>query len=392
MKNCAHKIATSSTRAACFVLVTLFWFAPVEPSHAMVRACEQPYCSNQALEGGPLARTFTPQHHAKGNVAADFVFTRDDLLRLFAIGSKVAIVWSYPGEVYPLNIGSRDLETAQSWTLPAMPIDDPSIWTLIDASDTPHIGLFPGATHALVTTNDQFLEGTVYLYYEVGDFALYSRGEVIEPPGEAYVLYNTYDTTIAIFPLAETLVMNDELDVLYRGQDAILTRDIRMHGFGAWHVSPETTLEAGVFVNRVEFHSDQVQLNPEFLGSETYYSFVAADGTWLEFGIADAGGDGTEIPEGDVLIDDIAYVRIVDAGTTAFETETLPERPTWSAYPNPADDVIRFSASTSVSLYDVLGRLIRTGASVDHLDVSDLTPGPYLLRDEAGHSELVVIR
>ena len=375
-------------------LLAFFLLMPAEPSFAAGYPCQMPDCPTSADSGGgkALTRTFTLQGAKSGT---GFELTREDFLRIFAIGREVHINLSPEGEIYEMNIGFTDTENAQVWQLPDIPFEGPSIWVIMEPAATPHASLFPEATHALVTMNDQINEGTVYQYYNFAETALILLGEAWEMLGGAPVQTFQYDFQLALFPLNTATSFTHDMPVNYFGADARHIQEVAMHGFGPFELSAEETLEAGAFFNDIIF-TDPDAADPydpnAIIDFDTGYSIFGTDGTWFQFYIADPPtGDSTAI-QGDVYIEDVEYWRVVDATTTAIEDETPPETPTWSVYPNPATDVIHFSEPTSVSLYDVLGRMVGKGTSVQHLDVSTLTPGMYLVRSELGQSKTIVVQ
>ncbi len=372
------------------LLSAFFLSVPARPVFASTNYCEEPIGCTPG--GGKLTRTFLPHHLGKTATGATFELTRDDFLRLFAIGREIHISLSPEGETYEMNIGFTDLENPQTWQLPDIPFEGPSIWTITDPATTPHGSLYPEATHALISTNDLIAEGTVYLFYNMAETALILLGEVVEPPNEAPPEFYPYGVTLTLFPMNTTMGFFVEQSVTFDSTFADLTNQVGMHGFGSFQLSNNEILEAGAFYNDLVLR-DPNEPDPNIvIDFETIYSIFAIDGTWFDFFIADPPeGDSTAI-QGDVYIEDVEYWRVVDATTTAIEEEAPPETSTWSVYPNPATDVIRFSEPMSVTLYDVLGRTVGTGTSVQHLDVSTLKPGLYLVRAEEGQSKTLIIQ
>ena len=382
------------------LLSALFLLMPVKPSFAGGSTCTIPDCPTGCdpilkllgICGGTLVRTFTPGHHAKSATGRTFELTRDDFLRLFAIGREVHINLSPDGESYEMNIGFTDLVNAQAWQLPDIPFEGPSIWAIIDPAATPHASEFPSATHALVSMNDQIAEGTVYLFYEFADTALMLLGEVVEPPNEAPLEVYIYGFPLTLFPMNTEMGFFAEQGVIIDSTLAISSSQVGMHGFGTFQVSDDETLEAGAFFNDVVFRDPNEPDPNVVIDFDTAYSIFGTDGTWMHFFIADPPeGDSVAI-QGDVYIEDVTYWRVVDAAATAVEEETPPEAPAWSVYPNPATDMIRFSTPTSFTLYDILGRVLRRGTSAHAVTVSGLTPGLYLVRSESGQSRTVIVQ
>jgi hypothetical protein len=356
--------------------------------------CEIPNCpvGCGGATAAALVRTFNPNKTAS---SVDFEITREDFLRLYAIGREVHIGLSPAEGSYEMDIGFWDLDNPQVWEMPDIPFLGPSVWTITDPSETPHASLFPEATHVLVTTNYQLTPGTVYEYYNIAETAVIMLGRVVEPPNEAPLETERFDLTLALFPLNESLGVYQEAEVDYDGLQVLRLQAVEMLGFGTFAYDAQDIVNAGTFIDDIVF-SNLDAVDPydpdEIITFETRYSIFGEDGSWFSFYVDDPPeGDSTAIM-GDIYAHFVESWRVVDATSTAIEDETPPETPTWSVYPNPATDVIQFSEPTSVALYDVLGREVGKGTSVQHLDVSQLTPGLYLVRSEAGESKTLIIR
>ncbi len=390
MRNEALKQNLFSSVGGLILLSAFFLLMPAKPVFAGGNTCTEPL--GCAPGSGKLTRTFLPHHLGKTASGAAFELTRDDFLRLFAIGREIHISLSPEGETYEMNIGFTDLENPQTWQLPDIPFTGPSVWTITDPAATPHGSLFPEATHALVSMNDQIAEGTVYLFYEFAETELILLGEVVEPPNEAPLETYQYGITLTLFPMNTAMGFFAEQEVIVDSTLADLTNQVGMHGFGTFQLSDDETLEAGAFFSDLVVRDPNEPDPNVVIDFYTHYSIFGEDGTWFDFYIADPPEGDTTFIQGDVYIEYVEYWRVVDATTTAIEDETPPETPAWSVYPNPATDVIRFSEPTSVSLYDVLGREVGTGTAVQQLDVSNLTPGLYLIRSEAGQTKTLIIQ
>ncbi len=382
-----------STAATYLVLAAFFLVVPVEISLGSgISVCVAP-CD---LVLGKMTRTFTPGHFARAGShtgsRVNFEMTRDDLLRVYAIGREVHISYSPEGEIYEMDIGFTDLVTARKWQLPAIPIDAPSIWIITDPAETAHVSVFPEATHALVTMNDHIYEGTVYLYFNVAEAALVFLGEAVEPPNGAPLETIANDRLVTLFPMNEAMNIHSEKTMEFEGEEVLYTQEVAMHGFGTLQLSADESLEAAAFYDD-EILRNPYEPDPDInLGWRTHYSIFATDGTLLAFYIA-APPEGDHTPNnGEVYIGSVEYWRVVDSMVTAIEAETPPEVTSWTAYPNPATDVVHFSEPTTVSLYDILGRAVRAGEQVQEIDVSGLSPGLYLVRADTGASKTLVIQ
>jgi hypothetical protein len=67
-----------------------------------------------------------------------------------------------------------------------------------------------------------------------------------------------------------------------------------------------------------------------------------------------------------------------------FQSVNGHPEPTFSAYPNPCSDVIRFMSPLSGQLLTPDGRVVMTIKSATTMDVSVLDRGPYILRPNSG--------
>lgn len=66
--------------------------------------------------------------------------------------------------------------------------------------------------------------------------------------------------------------------------------------------------------------------------------------------------------------------------------EEIPEPDYFLVYPNPTTDVLYFTQTTSVSVYDMLGKKLIRLDNVKKIDVTGLSIGMYLLKTDNGHT------
>ena len=113
--------------------------------------------------------------------------------------------------------------------------------------------------------------------------------------------------------------------------------------------------------------------------------------------------DAVEVPS---LTSDVSFGRAVDAATSwIFFSEPTPYAPngtvgigefesqTFTFYPNPASNNIRFSKNIdSLSLTDAQGRKVGQWTNITNLDVSSLSNGLYLLQMNTETFRLVISR
>lgn len=386
--------------SASVLFLALLFIRPVTPSHGGVYSshnCDPAVdiCNGSGKQGEGLTRTFTPRHvRAMGSgTQGSFVLTRDDFVRFFPVGHEVHMRLSPEDGVYPMDVGFSFSTTPKAWQMPAIPWEGPAIWTVTEPAGTPHVSLFPGATHALVSTNDLLSEGTVYLYYNLAETALILLGEAVAPPDGAPLQVYSYNFPITVFPMDSQLHHQVEEQIEVEGLQLLVTQDVAYHGFGTFQLSDDELLEAGAFYDDIVYR-DANETDPDvMLGWTTYYTIIGTEGTVFSFYIADPPGGGDEVPiEGEVFIQSVELWRVVEPTLTAVADQPSSEAEAWTVYPNPATDVLRFSEAADVYVYDLLGRRVLGGDAVERLDVRALSPGVYVVRTGTSVSRLVMIQ
>jgi hypothetical protein len=61
-------------------------------------------------------------------------------------------------------------------------------------------------------------------------------------------------------------------------------------------------------------------------------------------------------------------------------------------FPNPAKDQVNFSKKDDYMVYDVSGRLVKQATNTQSINISDLTPGLYLINNSNGISKKLLIK
>ena len=64
----------------------------------------------------------------------------------------------------------------------------------------------------------------------------------------------------------------------------------------------------------------------------------------------------------------------------------------FSMFPNPAKDQVNFSKKDDYMVYDVSGRLVKQATNTQSINISDLTPGLYLINNSNGISKKLLIK
>ncbi|XOV66414.1 MAG: choice-of-anchor I family protein [Fluviicola sp.] len=78
--------------------------------------------------------------------------------------------------------------------------------------------------------------------------------------------------------------------------------------------------------------------------------------------------------------------------STVGLTEMTQEESAFNVYPNPTSRIVYFSETMDVALYDTFGKLIRVERNADHMDIIDLTPGTYYLKNNNGNTKKLIVQ
>lgn len=70
---------------------------------------------------------------------------------------------------------------------------------------------------------------------------------------------------------------------------------------------------------------------------------------------------------------------------------TTPVKQDWSMYPNPVSRVLNLSTEMDVALYNLQGQRLMVYRNVKTIDVSDLTPGTYIIKTNKGETKKLII-
>lgn len=73
-------------------------------------------------------------------------------------------------------------------------------------------------------------------------------------------------------------------------------------------------------------------------------------------------------------------------------TEIASDESAFNVYPNPTSRVVYFSQTTDVALYDTYGKLVRVERNADHMDIIDLLPGTYYLKNATGDTKKLIVQ
>ncbi len=71
--------------------------------------------------------------------------------------------------------------------------------------------------------------------------------------------------------------------------------------------------------------------------------------------------------------------------TNRIEIIETPEPDYFLIYPNPTSTILYFTQTTSITVYDLLGKKIMESSTVKFIDISSLAQGVYILKTENGH-------
>ena len=74
------------------------------------------------------------------------------------------------------------------------------------------------------------------------------------------------------------------------------------------------------------------------------------------------------------------------ASTSAYDFEAL------YAYPNPSNSFVNLSRISNFEMYDLQGRIVKTGVSTNQINVDDLNKGTYILKTDLGEKLKIVVQ
>lgn len=80
------------------------------------------------------------------------------------------------------------------------------------------------------------------------------------------------------------------------------------------------------------------------------------------------------------FIDDVGLAEITD------------DQSGFQVYPNPTSRIVHFGKVMDVALYDFHGKLVRVERNTDHLDIIDLAPGSYYIKNGEGQTKKLIIQ
>lgn len=155
------------------------------------------YVKNLKRQRAELA-TRAANPHAAGSSSTAPTIVESDILNAYAVGSTFR-VRDYDGGAEPLSmdVGTVNLASAQSWTVPTFAPQTDEEWRVMDPNDTPYASDFPTATHAA------FLNGLcgedVIDYYTIGNGLVELTGNVETASGERFV--DSLFIGLAAFPI-----------------------------------------------------------------------------------------------------------------------------------------------------------------------------------------------
>jgi len=84
--------------------------------------------------------------------------------------------------------------------------------------------------------------------------------------------------------------------------------------------------------------------------------------------------------------DDTWIMFVEPTPNSTNRIKETPELDYFLIYPNPTSDILYFTQSKSVDVYDMLGKKVLSSLQVKYINVSSLAQGIYLLRTDEGQS------
>jgi hypothetical protein len=330
--------------------------------------------------------------------------TYDDLKKAYALGSDYLEYQAFPKNVtMDMKDFDPNLEKPQHWVMPKGLQFDQITRKIVDPKSTPYSKVAPHATHCLyVKTPNAGIN--LYNYFLLDEEGLFSVGEAMDK--HKY----TDDTEEEVFPLP--------LDVntcYYSGYGE--TEDWTVDGDTTWYDDNEYGVDIWYYISEafgtLETEKDgtidvikiayqwwwlDYEVDPKSTtgedklldyanGTEIY--FYGKNGTQLMISIDSLDVETTGIVKPDMIY----YQKVQKSGTSVEDNASMKAPKTAvSFYPNPTRGLIRFSAPTSLEIYDVLGRSVVRMENATQADLSGLPRGMYFLKPQQGKVQKLILQ
>ncbi|MEO0473302.1 MAG: alkaline phosphatase PhoX [Bacteroidota bacterium] len=134
-------------------------------------------------------------------------------------------------------------------------------------------------------------------------------------------------------------------------------------------------------------YDDLVRVTTMPIGSEVTGAVATPDGKTLFV--------NSQHPSSDNPFPYNHSLTVAISGWNEFPTsleETLEEGLDFSVYPNPVARTLYFKEVTDVEILTMDGRRVKVARNTDHVNVQDLTPGTYIIRNKEGIARKLIVQ
>ena len=246
---------------------------------------------------------------------------------------------------------------------------------IIDVQDILGAGMFLFVDQAHYTMPTELVEGGQLL-------ALFNPDTKLANPKIAVVGNNVY---IAKGDASPIYIDNTDFGSVEKGKSKLQNFEIKNAGPGTLKVNAirftgENELEFSLispssFPINIPVNASQtisVQFEPKSLGGKVASIMIL--------------NNDFDLPEFDYVLQGFGVVNTSIANIDGKKNKLM-------VYPNPNNTgTLNFSTTISLEIFDYTGKLIKTGAMVNEINVSDMVKGIYLLKTSDGETKKFIIQ
>jgi len=344
--------------------------------------------TNEVKKKKSLHRTFyDSQTKTAGNILKStntnpISVSYTDLLELYKPQNDLIWNWTPEGS-YQMNIGTVDYENPQTWTMPVFPLNTEPNGDGIQIEDAPGLNHFPEATHCrLYNYSDNGDAEFFYEYYQftVSGVTLLGYHDTI--PAQEWSEHDDYNELITPLPLDINTDFSTTGELTFRDTIYNLEQYVYTEGYGTLTTTYGTE---EVLKVRAEIYTTIYDLDYNLLDDYSYniITFYSKQGTRLILELAE--GSPTT---GNVNISNVYFERVVQ--NTAIENIEIDEVKLF--YPNPSNGTIWFYEKADYQIYNVSGVLVKTVTNAQTVDLSALSRGIYIIKNNNGSNQKLIIQ
>jgi hypothetical protein len=322
------------------------------------------------------------------NIKTDALeITYSDLIQTYNPINTLQFSWTEEGS-YQMNIGIVDLENPQTWTMPNFPLITVPFGEGVPLSETPYLGDFPTATHCrlykyLEEFDGNFYEEFFYEFYQFSENGVLLMGVIDTIPELEWVEKSFNNEYMATLPLNINTDLATSDTILWHDTTYIVDIHIITEGFGTL-ITPAGNVE--VLKIRNEYNEKSYDENNILLDEFQIiaYTFYSKFGHRLSVYLTE-GSATTNV----VDIDEVESEIVI------FNPNSIPtnqETKKILFYPNPSNGIIKFSETGDYDIYYINGVVLKSYHNVSEIDVSGLTKGTYLIKQQNGQSQMLILK